>query len=240
MAMVELTLLAPHHSMGVRGVNDTDLDFGLRGSPRISLAYNWPDGLGACFRYWAFDEAASAGAAVAGQTDSLAIDAYVFDAELTATADLNDRTRLLLAGGVRHTDYEELALLRNDATGAILNGHRLSFSGTGVISGADLRHDFFPCLTFVTGVRGTILSGDQDEFGGATLQLVDEEMNDIKFIFESRLGIEATLQLPPWGEMFASVFYEFQYWDSFSGEPLFDGGEAVGFAGLTVAGGLRY
>jgi len=49
-ATVELTLLAPHHSMGIRGVNGTDLSFGLRAAPRVSLAYNWPSGFGTCVR----------------------------------------------------------------------------------------------------------------------------------------------------------------------------------------------
>ena len=39
------------------------------------------------------------------------------------------------------------------------------------------------------------MSGNQTEIAGANLALLDKELDDIKFIFESRFGIECTAHL---------------------------------------------
>ena len=237
-AGAEVPLLKPSNSMGVRGVDNTDLPFDLKASARSWLGVTTSGGLGLRVRYWVYDHDESGPSVVNGRTDSIDFDTYTLDFEITDTACLGSHWQTELSWGLRYVEYDETAISRN-AAGAIAAAHELDFSGLGGTAGLTVYQQLPMPVGLFASFRGSVLVGDEQEYTGANFTLVDEEFDDMKYIFELKCGAELNRCLASGSLLYVSCAYELQYWSGFSAEPLFDGGEAAGFSGFTIGAGLR-
>jgi hypothetical protein len=89
--------------------------------------------------------------------------------------------------------------------------------------------------------RASVLMGDEDETAlnaNGAWTLVDEEFDNIYYIWEAQTGAQWTNELQSGGYLFARAGFEVQVWDNFSGEPNFDGGEAWGLGGFSFSAGI--
>lgn len=229
----ELTLLKPFHSMGIQGVQGTDFSFDLEPSPRLWLGYSAPSGLGIRARYWEFDHAISGPSIVAGRTETVAFDTYAIDLEFTGWAGASPQWNILLGGGVRYVEYTEHSHSTINLTGALGLLHEFQFSGFGPTVSAyvyrPMRWNFGP----FANLRGSVLMGDEVEISTSISN--DTELDNIRSIWELQLGAQWRPNLRWWGNWLIRAAYEVQYWNHFSGEEFYDGGESVGFGGVVLA-----
>ncbi len=234
----DLLMARPHSSMGIRGAALTDLHFDYEATPRIWLGWQGERGLGFRARYWEFDQI-EFGAAAAGATDSIAYDTYVIDLEAIDTMQLNADWLVTLSAGFRYVDFTETRQLV-DAAGVGLTSHAFAGDSLGGTIGAEVRRPLWACLVGFASARGSILFGDQTELAGPTPAVaIDEETDNVYFISELALGMDWTRQMNSGGEFFVRAGYEVQFWDNFTGEPGFDGGESIGFEGFVLGAGIR-
>lgn len=235
----ELTLLRPHHAMGIRGADDTPLEFGFEPAPRFWLGYIAPSGGGFRVRYWDFDHtAADVSAFSADYTAALRFDVGVLDAELTDLIPLGERWEILLSGGYRYVDYQELAVRTDSLTGEIDELHEYDSASHGATAAVELRRYLLAGLSLFGNVRASWLFGDRSEYQDFPRVLLARENDNSRMMLETQWGCDWT-RPTRWGAvLFARTAGELQWWDNFSGEPTFDGGQSIGFAGLTLAAGV--
>ena len=236
---LELLAMRPHSSMGIRGADGTDLHFDYEATPRLWLGWQGTGGLGLRFRYWEFDQIEFGSSAIAGRADSIAYDTYVLDLEAIDTMQLNADWLVTLAAGLRYVDFTETR--QSFAAGGVpFAGHSFDGNCFGATIGAEVRRPLWNCLVGYASARGSVLFGDQSEFTGPTLgTLVDFETDNVYSITELALGVDWTRQTSRGSEFFVRAGYEVQFWDNFTGEPFFDGGETIGFEGFVLGLGIR-
>jgi hypothetical protein len=235
---IEVYAARPHSSMGIRGALNTDLHFDYEATPRIWVGYQGTNGLGLRMRYWEFDQIES-GSAINGGTDSIAYDTFVIDLEAIDTMQINTDWTVTLAAGFRFVDFTETRAAL-DAAGAPITTHSFDGDSFGATIGAEVRRPLWNCLVGYASARGSVLFGDQSEFTGPTgTTLVDFETDNVYSITELALGLDWTRQTSRGAEFFVRAGYEVQFWDNFTGEPGFDGGESIGFEGFVLGAGIR-
>jgi len=239
----EITFLRPHHSMGTRGYDGTDLLFDFEAAPRFWMGWVNECGLGIRFRYWDFDHTQTVASQYGqGRTDSQRFDISVSDLEITDTMQLTCLWELTISGGVRYVDYDERRFTTFVRDGSIAGLQEFRSSTWGPTISAELRRPIWGCLDVFANVRGSAMFGDEDELlwdpQGQQRMLVGSESADVKFITEMQLGSEYNRPLSNGARLFFRGAVEAQYWSTFSGEPFYDGGEAVGFVGFTMSAGL--
>jgi hypothetical protein len=235
---LEVYAARPHSSMGIRGATGADLHFDYEATPRIWIGWQGEGGLGLRARYWEFDQI-EFGSAANGGTDSIAYDTYVLDLEAIDTMQLNADWIVTLAAGFRYVDFTEVRQAV-DAAGAPIAGQSFDGDSFGATIGAEVRRPLWNCLMGYASARGSVLFGDQSEFTGPTgTTLVDFETDNVYSITELALGVDWTRQTSRGSEFFARAGYEVQFWDNFTGEPFFDGGESIGFEGFVLGAGIR-
>ena len=233
----ELTLLKPYHSLGIRGADDTDLSFNLKASPRAWLGYSNSEGLGLRARYWQFDHSVSGSSDVAGRDDSARFDVYVLDGELTSSEWIGQHWDVTLAGGLRYVEYEETRVSTTRATGAIFRYHEFGFSGLGPTLAASVSRPLGGGFSIFADSRASVVVGDEREIVTGPVE-EDRESDNIRLIGDLQLGSQWSRPIRGGGEFFVRAASEAHYWDTFSGEDFFDGGESVGFAGVSFAVGI--
>jgi hypothetical protein len=239
----EIAFLKPHHSMGINGVGgDTvnDFAFSYEASPRIWAGFQGSDGLGARIRYWEFNH--DEGIAVGANTQNLSYDTYIFDIEVVDSMSLGCYWDASVFAGFRYLEFDEEYTTRVTATGAAVTGVQFDNSSYGLTVGGELRRCIGNGLAAYINTRGSVLMGDEDETSlspatGAWV-LVDEELDNIYYIWEAQAGAQATRELQMGGYAFARAGFEVQVWDNVSGEPGFDGGEAWGLGGFAFSAGI--
>ena len=234
---IEMYAARPHSSMGIRGASNADLHFDYEATPRIWAGWQGEGGLGLRLRYWEFDQI-EFGTNGIGGTDSVAYDTYVLDLEAIDTMQLNADWIVTLSAGFRYVDFTETMLA--SAAGVPVIGRSFDGDSFGATIGGEVRRPLWNCLLGYASARGSILFGDQSEFAGANVgTLVDFETDNVYSITELALGLDWTRQTSRGSEFFVRAGYEVQFWDNFTGEPGFDGGETIGFEGFVLGGGIR-
>jgi hypothetical protein len=145
--------------------------------------------------------------------------------------------------GFRYVEFEHLRASRFNATGLNFSAAEFDTAAYGLTLGGELRRCIGNGLAAFVNARGSVLFGDEDEYAqtidvSPELLLVDEELNNIYYIWEAQAGVQWTRELQQGGYLFARAAAEVQFWDNFVGEELFDGGESVGFGGLSLSAGI--
>ena len=239
-AGAELTFLKVHHSLGTRGAEGTDLDGDYDPAMRVWAGYQGSDGLGWRVRYWEYNHSTADVSVVSAlRTDSMNYDTYVIDLELVDSMSLGCYWDASIFSGFRYVEFDEERVSRTNATGAIFASHSFDTAAWGLTMGGELRRCIGANLAGFINSRGSVLFGDESEYTGVAINtLVDEELNNLYFIWEAQAGVQWTQELEMGGYLFARAAAEVQYWDNFSGEPFFDGGESVGFGGLSISAGI--
>ncbi len=234
----ELTFLQPHHSNGIVGYDGTDMRFDLEPAPRFWMGWVRPSGVGFRVRYWDFDHTARELSRF-GQgsiMDHVRYDMATLDIELTDIIQLDGLWELTLSGGARYVDFDERNYTTDILSGDLLNSHSYRASLWGPTLGAEIRRPVWRCFSVFANVRGSILFGDEREYFRDTV--VDRELCNVKSIAEMQLGTEWSRPTRFGGRWFVRGAVEAQYWNSFSGEYDFDGGETVGLFGFALSAGL--
>jgi hypothetical protein len=238
----EIAFLKPHHSLGIRGANNTDMDYSYEASHRIWAGYQGSDGLGWRIRYWEFNHTVTAPdvTAPADRTDSVNYDTYIIDLEFVDSMSLGCYWDASIFGGFRYVEFDELYEARVTATGVPVTGRQFDNSSYGLTLGGELRRCIGNGLAGFVNTRASVLMGDEDELvdaAGAWVVL-DEELDNIYYIWEAQAGAQWTRELQQGGYLFARAAVEVQFWDNFSGEPTFDGGESWGLGGFAFSAGI--
>jgi hypothetical protein len=102
------------------------------------------------------------------------------------------------------------------------------------------------------GTRGSILFGDETEFFAinssglldAELEafinqlLSEREEDNVKFLYELRMGGEWNRELRNGAVLFARLTAEAQYWDNFTGVPIFNSSASFDLFGIGLGVGI--
>ncbi len=193
-------------------------------APRLWLGYRKSDGLGIRVRYWQFDQlyttAASGGAIggafAVGSFTFHSFDTWVLDAEVIDSSKLGCNWEATYSVGLRHLQYTEIA----GVTNAAFTQNIIATTDTdavGVTSSIELRRDISCRLGIFGTARGSILYGDETNSASGLPVLglrVDNQVNDIKAIYELQMGIEYVKPVTH-GTFFVRAGFEAQYWDGF-------------------------
>ena len=239
---IDLIMMRPHASLGIRGADATDLHFDYETTPRLWVGWQGESGLGLRARYWEFDQVEFGDSQLAPglRTDSISYDTYVFDLEVIDTMRLNAVWDVTLSAGLRYVEFTEIRQSTIDATGLPANGHSFESDSLGATLSAEVRRPLWRCLSGFLNTRGSVLFGDETERTGPTLTtIVDEENDNVYYMAEFSTGVDWVRPMSSGGEFFVRTAYEVQFWDNFTGEPFFDGGESIGFEGFVIGMGVR-
>jgi hypothetical protein len=238
----EISFLKFHESLGTGGPGSgtalhTDIDPDYDTAYRLWAGYQGSDGLGWRVRYWEYDHSYSAAnAALPGLlTDSFGVDTYVLDLEFIDSMNLGCNWDASWFGGFRYLEFEHIRT-RSTLLGVTTAYEEFDTAAWGLTFGGELRRCIGNGLAGFVNARSSVLYGDESEYGLGGL--VDDELNNIYFMYEAQAGVQWTRELEQGGYLFARAATEVQYWDNFVGEVGVDGGEAVGFGGLSFSAGI--
>ncbi len=236
-AGAEVSWIKPHSSMGQGAF--IPVNFDGNAATRFWVGYSAGNGLGLRARYWDFDHGASGIDPLDPDfSELMELDLAVFDLEVTDVTELGCNWDVMVTGGYRHVDYAEDHSIFDLGT---LDFGQAIHSGTdGVTASVELRRHWRNNLTLFGNVRGSALFGGENEweYDGAW-SVTWARRDTLKYMWEAQLGVEWNRPLANGGKFFVRGAAEAQYWDCFSGEPFFDGGEAIGFVGGTFATGIQ-
>jgi hypothetical protein len=241
-AGAELTFLKPHHSRGIGGpLSAFDLEFDYETAPRFWVGWQGSDGLGFRVRYWEFDHSTSdTDVTVQPPTNHFAhYEVYVLDAEVVDSMSLGCYWDASVFAGFRYVDFSEERFF-TDVTGTLDTGNAFGNGSIGLTLGGELRRCIGNGLAAFVNTRASVMMGDEKEFAvdAGNWVLIDEEFDNIYYIWEGQAGGQWTRELQMGGYLFARAAAEVQIWDNFSGEPFFDGGESWGLGGFAVSAGI--
>jgi hypothetical protein len=232
----EISFLKFHESLGTVGADGTDLEGDYDPAYRLWAGYQGSDGLGFRVRYWEFNHTISGASNVAGRTDALGVDAYILDAEFFDSMNLGCNWDATWFSGFRYMEFDHLRQSTLNTTGAVANSSEFDNAAYGLTLGGELRRCIGAGLAGFINTRGSVLFGDQSEYDENGL--VDSELDNLYYIWEAQAGVQWTRELEMGGYLFARAAAEVQYWNNIVGEPIFDGGEAVGFGGVSFSAGV--
>jgi hypothetical protein len=232
----EISFLKFHESQGTTGGDLTDLDTDFDPAYRVWAGYQGSDGLGWRVRYWEFDHHYTTASIVAGNTDALDVDTYIFDVEFIDSMNLGCYWDASWYAGFRYVELDHIRSSFGVTSGALDEYSEFDNAAWGLTLGGELRRSIGCGLAGFVNARGSVLYGDQTEYD--ELGLVDDELNNIYYMWEAQAGVQWTRELQLGGYLFARAAAEVQYWDNFIGEAFFDGGDSVGFGGFSLSMGI--
>jgi len=239
-------------------LNINEPGFDLEGSYRLWLGWQSASGLGFRVTYFDWDNNANANTsldAIFGEPVAVdlnyRLEGRTLDLEVIDTFRPSDNYLLTLSAGFRYVEYIEENRLGISVPDSGFVAPELLTTGYnsrdyGLVFGADLTRRVGDRLALFIGTRLSALYGDQDEifrvsipggfFGIDTLDLTEQEQDNVKFIFEGRVGGQYTRELSSGALAFFRVAAEAQYWDKFTGTPLPIVGNSQGAFGLLGLG----
>ena len=230
----DATVFKFHDSDGVRGIH-SPMEFEYEWAPRVWVGYTGPTGVGIRARYWDFDQRH---VVVLGnaQTDSLRIDTWLVDMEVTNWMELGRYWSAVVSGGWRYIEYEETrrSALVNGAVTGFQKFNTPNLGGT--LSGEIYAHITPVSSLFAIG-RTAVVFGDDQLRSGLGLGITGESQDAVRGMWECQLGIESKFP-GACRDVFIRLAGEVQYWDGFSGFSQFN--SAVGFSGFTGSFGVIY
>ena len=252
---------------GALGAPINEPDFGLESSYRLWLGWQSAGGLGFRATYFNWDNGAAADSAITiplgggipvGINLDYRLEGRVLDLEVTDTITASENYLITLSAGFRYVEYiEENRLGVSVPTAGFLAPELLTagFNSRdyGIVLGADVHRRIGRNLALFVGTRASAVYGDQDIIfrinapglvvvpGVAGLDLTERDNDNVKFLFEGRVGGEWTRETARGALAFVRVAAELQYWDKFTGTPiplLGNSQGAFGLIGLGVSAGI--
>jgi hypothetical protein len=250
--------------LGIAG-RTTLLDFPIdpefEATMRLSAGWQLADGFGVRGHFWEFDHSFTEGAVFPGgaliggiPVGGAAVnvfhnwDTFYFDLEAFDATDFGGWA-ITWSGGVRYTSYNEERGLSPVAGVPVLLQLTKTMEDIGLTSSVEFRRKVTCNLGVFTNARASFLMGDEVNTltvivtttapGFGPIGLVNEQRNDIKFIYETQIGAEYTRPMGCGAFFFARAGAEMQYWDNLGTStlaPFFD--ESTAFAGLFASVGL--
>ena len=241
--IAETTFFRYHRTDGVRiGTDspDEDVEFDFEASPRITLGYVNGDGLGARIRWWDYDHSAEA---IEGDGSEMSVDTHTIDLEIFQEYYLSPRTTLIVSGGIRVNEFDEVMV--DEVTDELRIN---SFDGYGGIMGLELWRQISCNGSLFAGVRGAVLMDDKFVFNSeAGVAGTDVLLRDsVQGMFELSLGYQYSVELSNDARFIARAAGEWQNWYNYSSsfnaadENEFDGASDVGFGGVVLGAGFIY
>ena len=162
----EATFFRYHSNEGI----DEDNEFDFEVSPRITVGYRAPDGLGIRLRWWDYDHDN-------GDEDPLGVETYNLDLELFEEIAVGCCTSLELSAGIRYNEFREFQEGDDEAH---------SFSGYGGIIALQSNRELAVGGAAYARLRQAILMEDYNSDGDTLLDVV-VGMTEIGFGYESTL-----------------------------------------------------
>lgn len=238
----EIVFFRYHRADGVNMNNYGDGDeaeFGFDVSPRLTLGYVSPDGLGVRVRWWEYNHASDSAYGqgdVAGQTgdpSQISVDTYTIDIEFYEELSVGCYSTLEISGGIRYNEFEEQI---------IANTNR--FSGFGGLIGAELNRSLAIGGSVYARARLAILMDDKKVIlASESVPVQSTLLDSTQGMTEIGFGYEYSRCLCGGSILTARVGAEWQNWFNYSSTSIngtYGGPSDVGFGGFLVGVGLEY
>jgi hypothetical protein len=206
----------------------------FQASPRITLGYIAPGGLGIRGRYWEFNQVLNPNEGAPG---ALAIDTYTIDVEVFERFAINDAWDFEVFGGVRYNSFDEnFADLVGDT-----EFRTVGFDGYGIIGGLEARREMLRGAIYGRARWGILMDDKRlTNTGSGTQDLLDTTVG----VTEIAVGYEVSRVAAGGSLVFARFGVEYQQWSNYSSnfntadadpEQFWTGSSDVGFAGVTAS-----
>ena len=233
-ASAEALLLRYHKTDGVRAGTGLDkgVKFDFEFSPRLTVAYVTPCGLGLRLRWWDYEHKNNA----IDSSSSLEIDTYTCDIELFEQVCIGNWF-VEISGGVRYNDWRESMI---DDT----NVWETVFCGTGGVIGVEVTRPIPIGALYMRG-RGAIMMDDREVYNPPAIQH-QPRTDSVQGITEIAFGYECQRRLSNGMLIFGRLGFELQNWFNYSAhfdspppaEQILTGQSDVGFGGFGLLVGL--
>lgn len=242
----EIVFFRYHRADGVNTNNygdDDEAEFGFDVSPRLTLGYVSPDGLGVRVRWWEYIHSADSAydpyqGDVAGQTGNpsqISVDTYTIDIEFYEELSVGCYSTLEISGGIRYNEFEEQI--------GIANTNR--FSGFGGLIGAEFNRSLAIGGSVYARARLAILMDDKKVVTrpNQSVPVQSTLLDSTQGMTEIGFGYEYSRCLCGGSILTARVGAEWQNWFNYSSTSIngtYGGPSDVGFGGFLVGVGLEY
>ena len=218
----EVTFFRLHNNAGIHPSNE----FGFETSPRITVGYRSPDGLGTRIRWWEYDHQNHSG------RSPYAIDTYNVDVEVFEEISLGSCTSIELSAGIRYNEFDQFS--DDDDPGIGPGFGWYAFDGFGAIVGIEARRSVSCNSAIYARLRQAVIMDDYDlsgsfNEGGRVLHDTVVGMTEIA------LGYETSLASSGCYSVNGRVGVEWQQWQNYLAG-IWD----AGFAGFTAGVSVDY
>lgn len=218
----EVTFFRLHNNAGIHPSNE----FGFETSPRITVGYRSPDGLGTRVRLWEYNHQNNSG------RSPYAIDTYNVDVEVFEEISLGSCTSIEWSAGIRYNEFDQFS--DDDDAGIGPGFGWYAFDGFGAIVGIEARRSVSCNSAIYARLRQAILMDDYDV--STIFSESDDTLHDtVVGMTEIALGYETSLASSGCYSVNGRVGVEWQQWQNYLAG-LWD----TGFAGFTAGVSVDY
>lgn len=218
----EITFFRFHSSAGIHPSNEFDFET----SPRITLGYRNPDGLGTRVRYWEYDHQNHS------DTSPYDVDTYNVDVEVFEEISLSSCTSIELSAGFRYNEFDQFSDDDAPSVGPGLGTY--AFDGFGAIVGIETRRSLSSNGAIYARLRQAVLMDDYDL--NKDSEVSDGTLHDtVVGMTEIALGYETSLASSGCYSVNGRVGVEWQQWHNYLA-----GVWDTGFAGFTAGVSVDY
>jgi hypothetical protein len=218
-----------------------EAEFGFDVSPRLTLGYMSPDGLGVRVRWWEYNHSADS-AYDHGYPSQISVDTYTVDIEFYEELSVGCYSTLEISGGIRYNEFEEQIIGNWSDQGSIATTNR--FSGFGGLIGAELNRSLAIGGSVYARARLAILMDDKKVIlAGESVPVQSTLLDSTQGMTEIGFGYEYSRCLCGGSILTARVGAEWQNWFNYSSTSIngtYGGPSDVGFGGFLVGVGLEY
>lgn len=217
----EVTFFRFHNNAGIHPSSE----FGFETSPRITVGYRSPEGLGTRLRWWEYDHHNQNGA-------PYAVDTYNVDLEVFEEISLGSCTSIELSAGIRYNEFDQFSV--DEEVGLSPGIGWYAFDGFGAIVGIEARRSVSCNSAIYARLRQAILMDDYDVSTPFTES--EEVLHDVVVgMTEIALGYETSLASSGCYSVNGRVGVEWQQWHNY-----LMGALDAGFAGFTAGVSVDY
>jgi len=187
------------------------------------VGFQRADGFGFRATYWDFDQDYTANTlggfpAVPNGTVNQGWDIYSLGFATTDSSKIGCNWDMTLGVGFKWVEYREHLTLFGLNGAPELQRHESTFTGYGMESFMEFRRQLTCNIGMFSSFGFSVLMGDDNQLfaaGGVAATVIDNQLNDVKFIYEAKGGIEYILPICAGGYYFVRAGGEVQYWDGF-------------------------
>jgi len=228
----EVTFFRFHNNAGIHPSNE----FGFETSPRITVGYRSPDGLGTRLRWWQYDHQNHSG------RSPYAIDTYNVDLEVFEEFSLGSCTSIELSAGIRYNEFDQFS--DDDDTDIGPGFGWYAFDGFGAIVGIEARRSMSCNSAIYARLRQAVLMddyvvmdnyaphGDESPVNGKGKDIIHDTVVGMT---EIALGYETSLASSGRYSVNGRVGVEWQQWHNYLAG-IWDSG----FVGVTAGVSVDY